>query len=150
MRWRKRSRKPQQMRLFSLRNTLNLHNSVSLNSADMKLQTITSIQGRIHVATTGTTLQRQFAATRHLAALCRTCVWPAKRLGRPRKAKGDLKFTVYVLTVHKHSWVQRRAGPKVPASARSPKGSSAADDHANSGPGGGAKLLIPKYGLDYD
>ena len=24
------------------------------------------------------------------------------------------------------------------------------DDHANSGPGGGAKLLIPKYGLDYD
>ena len=61
-----------------------------------------------------------------VSKLCRTCVWPAKRLGRPRKAKGDLKFTVYVLTVHKHSWVQRRAGPKVPARARSPKGSSAA------------------------
>ena len=30
------------------------------------------------------------------------------------------------------------------------RSNSEADDHANSGPGGGAKLLIPKYGLDYD
>jgi hypothetical protein len=36
------------------------------------------------------------------------------------KVNDVLKFTVYVLTVYKHSWVQRRAGPKVPASARSP------------------------------
>ena len=64
---------------------------------------------------------------RRAVAVCHTHVLQqAERLGRPRKAKGDLKFTVYVLTVHKHSWVQRRAGPKVPASARSPKGSSAA------------------------
>jgi len=51
------------------------------------------------------------------------------------KVNDVLKFTVYVLTVYKHSWVQRRAGPRVPASARSPKGSSVqlsgGDGHAN-------------------
>jgi hypothetical protein len=58
--------------------------------------------------------------------VCRTCVWPAKKARKTTKAKGDLKFTVYVLTVYKHSWVQRRAGLKVPARARSSKGIPAA------------------------